>query len=79
MSDLFEQPAPIRIVLHVNLWPGRLRFDWDGMAQNPDTGDILSMFAQVAAPRESLGPELSRMLLWCHEVVREQDDASRRR
>lgn len=73
MSDLFHQPIPIRMVLHVNLWPGRLRFDWDGVATNPDTGDILSMFASPANHRQTLGPELSRMLLWCHEVVREQD------
>lgn len=79
MTDLFDQPHPVRIVLHVNLWPGRLRFDWDGIATNTDTGDILAMFASPANHRPTLGPELSRMLLWMHETIRELDAAGERR
>ena len=69
MSNLFGDPAPLRVVLHVNLWPGGARFDWDGMAQNPETGDIVAMHAAPALLRTNLGPELSRMLLWTHSTV----------
>ena len=69
MSDLFGSPAPLRVVLHLNLWPGGNRFDWDALAQNPDTGDVVSMHASPANLRTNLGPELARMLLWVHSVV----------
>lgn len=50
------------------------RFDWDALAQNPDTGDLVAMFASVANLRSNLGPELSRMLLWCHQTVLENEE-----
>lgn len=70
MPDLFGEPIPIRVVLHVNMDRGHGRFDWDGFAQNPDTGDVLAIHATVARLRASLGPELSRMLLWTERTLR---------
>jgi len=69
MTDLFGFPIPLRVVLHLNLHSGGGRFDWDGMAQNPDTGDVVGMTASPARLRSMLGPELSQMLLWTHGQV----------
>lgn len=63
MTDLFGEPAPLRAVLHVNLWAARTRLDWDILVTNAATGDILCMEAHVNIPAHKLGPELSRMLL----------------
>jgi hypothetical protein len=71
MSTLFGEPSPVRVVIHVNLHRGALRFDWDLAATNPDTGDLLAMSAHVQLPRHALGPELSRMLLAVQELLSE--------
>ena len=63
MSDIFGEPAPLRAVLHVNLWSARTRLDWDILVTNAATGDVLCMEAHPALPAHKLGPELSRMLL----------------
>lgn len=72
--DLFGNPLPLRIVLHVNVDRGGGRFDWDGMAQNPETGDLVAMFASPANLRRNLGPELSRMLLWTQQCIHENEE-----
>ena len=74
MHDLLGQTIPLRIVLHVNMDRGGGRFDWDGMAQNPETGDLVAMFASVANLRRNLGPELSRMLLWTQQCIHENEE-----
>lgn len=63
MTDIFGEPAPIRAVVHLNLWASRTRLDWDLLVQNASTGDILRMEAHPNIPAHKLGPELSRMLL----------------
>ncbi|HJU82565.1 MAG TPA: hypothetical protein VJ796_12575, partial [Acidimicrobiia bacterium] len=63
MTDLFGDSTPIRVTLTFHLWPLGQRFDWDAMAVNPDTGDLLHLSASPARRRDSLGPELARALL----------------
>jgi len=70
MATLFGEPGPVRIELHINLSDDGASFDWDLEATNPETGDLLAMRAAVARRRYRLGPELSRMLLEVHDVVR---------
>lgn len=74
MPNLFGDPGPVRITIHVNLYDQGSRFDWDLEATNPETGDLLSMRAAVARRRYRLGPELSRILLEVERVIREQAD-----
>lgn len=69
MPTLFGDPTPVRVVIHLNLHPGAVRFDWDLMAMNPDTGDLLAMEAHVQLPRHRLGVELSRALLSAQAVL----------
>jgi len=73
MTTLFGDPTPLRIVLHLNTHAHEPRFDWDVMATNPDTGDLLAMEAHVRVPRHKLGPELAEMLLWLHAMVLEHE------
>lgn len=75
MANLFGDQTPLRIVLHVNFHQGHGRFDWDGLAQNPETGDLVALTASPGRRRSSLGPELARMLLWTQAAV-ELDEAS---
>lgn len=70
--NLFEEPGPVRVTIHVNLYDSGSKFDWDLEAINPDTGDVLSMRAAVARRRYRLGPELSRILLEVQRVVGEE-------
>ena len=69
MANLFGEAIPLRLVLHVNLHRGHGRFDWDGVAQNPETSDLVAMTAAPGRVRSSLGPELARMLLWTQAAV----------
>jgi hypothetical protein len=75
MSDLFGGATPLRVVLHLNLWQGHHRFDWDALAQNPDTGDVYAITASPGRTRSALGPELARALLWIQSQVSEAEAA----
>ena len=70
MTDLFGEPTPIRIVLTFNSWSGGTRFDWDLVATNPETGDLLAMHAHPARRPGKLGPEVARALLLVDELLR---------
>lgn len=63
MATLFGAPSPVRVVLTFNSWSGGERFDWDLVATNPETGDLLHMEAHPARRRPQLGPEIARALL----------------
>jgi hypothetical protein len=73
VPNLFGETTPLRIVLHLNTHAHEPRFDWDVMATNPETGDLLAMEAHVRVPRHKLGPELAEMLLWLHAMVLEHE------
>jgi hypothetical protein len=78
MSNLFGDSTPLRLVLHVNVWPGHHRFDWDGLAQNPETGDVYAITASPGRLRSSLGPELAKALLWSQAQVAEAEAVARK-
>lgn len=70
MTDLFGEPTPVRVVLTFNSWAGGSRFDWDLVATNPETGDLLAMQAHPARRPGKLGPEIARALLLVDELLR---------
>lgn len=76
-SNLFDEPGPVRIEIHVNLYDSGARFDWDLTATNPETGDLLAMRAAVARRRYRLGPELARVLLEVQELLKDSADLER--
>jgi hypothetical protein len=69
MTDLFGEPTPIRVVLHFNLYAQRTLLDYDLMAMNPQTGDLLAMYATVQRPAHKLGPTIAHVLLDVHTVL----------
>lgn len=77
--NLFGEPGPVRIEIHVNLYDEGTRFDWDLTATNPETGDLLAMRAAVARRRYRLGPELSRVLLEVQELLKDSAGIERGR
>ena len=72
MPDLWNQPSPVRIVITFNTWALGTRFDWDLVATNPETGDLLAMHAHPCRRPGKLGPELARALLLADELIRSE-------
>lgn len=74
MPDLFGTPTPVRVVLTFNSWARGQRFDWDLVASNPETGDLLAMHAHPCRRPGKLGPEIARALLLVDELLRAELD-----
>lgn len=74
MPDLFGSPSPVRVVLTFNSWARGQRFDWDLVASNPETGDLLAMHAHPCRRPGKLGPEIARALLLVDELLRAELD-----
>lgn len=70
MTNLWGEHTPVRVVLTFNSWSGGTRFDWDLVATNPETGDLLAMRAHPARRPGKLGPEIARALLLVDELLR---------
>ena len=73
MSNLFGESLPLDVRLRFRLRGPERTVQWDVVATNPDTGDLLAMDVSEVTPRSDLGPALSRALLRLQEIVQLQE------